>query len=492
MKQHTVTGQQWRDLPVPALGEWEPTLRLCVVIPARDCQGDLDRTLAALSRQSYPAGLTEVLVVDDASSPPLTVPATAPAGTRVLRVDEAQQHGSGRARDRGARSTEADIVLFLDADMVVSATHLESHARWHHLTPHAVVLGRKRFVDFDGITSDDVARAVAEDSLPALLDGRDSKRHSWQEAFVKERSRLTRDVEDAFVAVVGADVSVSRELYQRAGGFASLGLRGIVDTEFGYRAFTSGGLIIPDWETNAYHQGARNFTTRGDEIKRERTGLAANLLPIPLFRPQNTGRQWTVPGVHVVLGTAGATPEDVLITLDSVLGSEHTDLTVTLPGGDGLPQWLRDYVAADARVSVVDQAPVSGYPSPVTAQVAAGVLLDRASVGRALDLLREGGGVRAELAPGQAVTVETTRTVLRRAHSAEPDAVAGPAEITPEQLGIRPAMYYVTAQGMLAAGERPTPPATPPRATPKPVPASRRVRRFLGRVKRRLRRAVGR
>src|SRR5699024_6414312 len=158
---------------------------------------ELDRTLAALSRQTYPAALTDVIVVDDASPQPLTVPSLAPDGTRVLRVTQAQEHGSGRARDRGARETDADIVLFLDADMVVSATHLEAHARWHHLTRHAVVLGRKRFVDFDGVTPDDVARAVAQGRLPDLLDGRTSKRHSWQEAFIKERGRLTQDVEDS-------------------------------------------------------------------------------------------------------------------------------------------------------------------------------------------------------------------------------------------------------------------------------------------------------
>ncbi len=485
MTRYTVTGQQWRDLPVPALGELEPTLRLCVVIPARDCQEDLDRTLAALARQSYPAALTEVVVVDDASPVPLTVPDLAPAGTRVLRVDEAQEHGSGRARDRGARSTEADVLLFLDADMVVSATHLEAHARWHHLTPHAVVLGRKRFVDFDGITPQDVATAVAGAGLPALLEGRPSKRHGWQEVYVKERAQLTTDVADTFVAVVGADVSVSRELYLRAGGFASLGLRGIVDTEFGYRALTSGGVIIPDWETDAYHQGARSFTSKGDEIKRERTGLAANLLPIPMFRPQNTGRQWTVPGVHVVVETDGAAPEDVQVTTDSLLASEHTDLAVTLPGAAGLPRWLHDYFAADARVSFTEDAPASGYPSPVTARVTAGLVLDRAAVGRALEEIREGGGVRAEVAPGRHLTVETTRSVLRRAHTTGEGAVPARSAVSPESLGVRTAVFHVTPQGMIALGEKP---AAPPKAVPAPraVPAGSRARRFVGRVRRKL------
>lgn len=484
--QHTVPGQRWQDLPVPALGELEPTLRLCVVVPARACQEDLDRTLAALSRQSYPAELTEVVVVDDASPVPLTVPDLAPAGTRVLRVEDAQAHGSGRARDRGARSTEADVVLFLDADMVASRTHLESHARWHHVSPHAVVLGRKWFVDFDGITPDDVARAVADDALADLLAGRDRKRHGWQEAFVKERKQLTRDVEDSFVAVVGADVSVSRELYLRSGGFASLGLRGIVDTEFGYRAFTSGGVIIPDWQTDAYHQGARSFTSKGEEIKRERTGLAANLLPIPLFRPQNTGRQWTVPGVHVVVETAGAAPEEVQVTTDSVLASTHTDLAVTLPGADTLPRWLHDYFAADARVTFAAEPPASGYPSPVTAHVTAGLELDAATVGRALDAIREGGGVRAEVGPGRHLTVETTRSALRRAHATATGSVPDPVAVGPEALGVRAAVFHVTAQGMIALGEKPAPAPRPAPARPKPVPLARRVRRLLGRVRRRL------
>ena len=485
MTHHTVVGQQWRDLPVPELGTWEPTLSVCVVIPARDCQPDLDRTLAALSRQTYPAELTEVVVVDDASPTPLTVPALAPERTWVLRVDEAQEHGSGRARDRGARDTDADVVLFLDADMVVSATHLESHARWHHLTPHAVVLGRKRFVDFDGITPDDVAGAVADGTLPALLEGRPSKRHGWQEVFVKERRQLTQDVEDTFVAVVGADVSVGRDLYERTGGFAPLGLRGIVDTEFGYRALTSGGVIIPDWQTDAYHQGARSFTSRGDEIKRERTGLAANLLPIPMFRPQNTGRQWTVPQVRVVVETAGAAPEDVQVTVDSVLAQAHTDLAVVLPGAAALPRWLHDYIGSDARVTALEEAPESGYPSPVTARVSAGLTLETTALTRALEHLREGGGVRAQVAPGRHLTVETTRSVLRRAHATGQGTVPAPTEVSAGSLGVGPAVYHVTAQGMIALGEKPAAPAVRP-AAPKPVPAATRGRRFLGRVRRRL------
>src|SRR5690606_18267341 len=187
-----------------------------------------------------------------------------------------------------------------------------------------------------------------------------------------------------------------------------------------------------------------------DEIKRERTGLAANLLPIPMFRPQNTGRQWTVPGVHVVVETDGAAPEDVQVTTDSLLASEHTDPVVTLPGAAALPRWLHDYLAADARVALTEDAPATGYPSPVTGRVSAGLELDRAAVGRALEAVREGGGVRAEVAPGRHLTVETTRAVLRRAHATAEGTVPAPVAVSPESLGVIPAVFHVTAQGMIA------------------------------------------
>ena len=448
-----VPDQKWRTLEPAPLGELTPRLRVCVVIPARDCQPELDRTLAALSAQTYPAELLEVLVVDDASTPPLTVPALAPGRTRVLRVEEAQEHGSGRARDRGARDTDADVVLFLDADMIVDRWHVEAHARWHHLAPYPVVIGRKWFVDVDGISPEDVARAVPTDGLEELLEGRPRQRHSWQENFIRKRGRLTRDSEDTFVAVVGADVSVGRELYERSGGFASFGLRGIVDTEFGFRAFTSGGLIIPDREAISFHQGARSFASRGDEIKRERIGLAANHLPLPMFRPVNTGRRWAVPRVHASVRADGAAPHDVLLTVDTLLGSSFTDLHVEVAGQ--VPRWLQDHWAHEQRVTLVDHASASGFPSPLTLTVSAGMQVGPEAVALAVDRLRGAPVVRSEVAPGLVLELRPTRWLRRVELAGGALPVAEPVE--PTVLGLAPAEHHLTSQGMIALGPPPPP-----------------------------------
>ncbi len=463
MQQATVVGQRWTDLPVPELGAWTPVDRVCVVLPARDNQTELERTLAALAHQTYPAELLEVVVVDDSSQPPLTLPDLAPAATRIVRRDQAATHGSGAARHAGAVASDADILLFLDSDMLADPRHVEAHARWHHVCDHALVLGRKWFVEADDLTPAAIAEAgVAGGGVADLLAGRTQVRHAWQEDLIREQERLTRDVDDAFLAVVGATVSLRRDSYERSRGFAPFGLRGIVDTEFGYRAFTTGCVIVPDDEARAWHQGARSFARRGAEIKKERLGLAANHLPIPMFRQQNAGRTWAVPMVRVV---ADATETDLseewaaerlLLSVDAALASTVTDLAVTVMAGDDLPQWLRDYVAADPRVELVTERPAgSGFPSPFTVVVPPGAVLEPTSLSTGLGLLSERVRVVRTL-PGWAgargVEIWRTRTLERalRAGLGEVDPdVLGEHWVTEKALGVTHPQPRLTPQGMV-------------------------------------------
>ncbi|MBX6723984.1 MAG: glycosyltransferase family 2 protein, partial [Dactylosporangium sp.] len=137
----------WSAVTVPPLGAWQPTERVSVVIPAYQCQASLDLTLASLADQTYPADLLEVVVVDDGSEPALVLPPRRPATTRLVRVsDHSTGTGIANACNVGMRQATGDILLRLDADMVVYPEHVEAHARWHHALPYAVTLGTKLFV----------------------------------------------------------------------------------------------------------------------------------------------------------------------------------------------------------------------------------------------------------------------------------------------------------------------------------------------------------
>uniref|UniRef100_UPI0013B46150 glycosyltransferase n=1 Tax=Nonomuraea lactucae TaxID=2249762 RepID=UPI0013B46150 len=90
-----VRGNDYRVLRPPE--RFEPSLRVSVIVPAYGGQDKLDLVLAALARQTYPAGLTEVVVVDNGSSPPLRLPADRPPGARLIVCD-----APGRASARNA------------------------------------------------------------------------------------------------------------------------------------------------------------------------------------------------------------------------------------------------------------------------------------------------------------------------------------------------------------------------------------------------------
>lgn len=87
-----------------------------VIIPHyRDLHG-LDRCLAALGRQSYPADRIEIVVADnDAAGDLLAVEARIGGRAHLLAVE---QRGAGPARNGGVAASRGEILAFIDADCV--------------------------------------------------------------------------------------------------------------------------------------------------------------------------------------------------------------------------------------------------------------------------------------------------------------------------------------------------------------------------------------
>ncbi|MAF65528.1 MAG: glycosyl transferase [Planctomycetes bacterium] len=104
----------------------EPPPTLTAVMPVCDGRAHLERSLPALIEAGRGL-LAEVIVVDDGSVDDSGAYA-ASLGARVLRLgDEAQ--GPARARNRGAASATGEVVLFVDADVVVHRDAVERVAR---------------------------------------------------------------------------------------------------------------------------------------------------------------------------------------------------------------------------------------------------------------------------------------------------------------------------------------------------------------------------
>ncbi|MEU3309394.1 glycosyltransferase [Nocardiopsis sp. NPDC055551] len=322
-------------LEPPALGEWEPELSVGVVVPAHGGQEKLDLTLASLAAQSYPGGLMEVVVVDDGSDPPLRLPPIHPEHTRIV-PSLPGGWARGHAVRTGAAATDADVLLFFDADMIAFREHVEAQMRWHHLADYLAVTGHLRCVDHDPgeLEPTEVFDAVRRGEPEALVRTPGEELGWLRRAYKRTRNLSTADYK-VFNFFIGGTGSVRREFFEESGGAASELVLG-EDTHLGYRFAQNGAVFVPELETSSWHLGLPQMETRKEEGARFRRPFVGTRLPLSGGRRDLPGRQWQVPRVDVVLDATEARFDDVAATVDAMLAGRVCDVRVHLVG-----EWWR-------------------------------------------------------------------------------------------------------------------------------------------------------
>lgn len=190
----------------------EPSLS--VVVPAREAAAELPQCLEALFRAGFPPN--EVLVVDDGSADGTGDIALA-RGVRVIGNE--RPLGAAAARNRGARSVKSEIIVFVDADVLV---HPDARHR--------------------------ILQAFADPNLAALFGSYDdnppapavvAQYRNLLHHYVHQCSRAEAST---FWTGLGA---VRREVFLELGGFDPAWEK-IEDSEFGVRLHRAGGCIRLD------------------------------------------------------------------------------------------------------------------------------------------------------------------------------------------------------------------------------------------------------
>jgi GT2 family glycosyltransferase len=416
-----VVHNDWSRVPVPDLDGWQPALTVSVVIPAFQCQGTLELTLASLSRQTYPTDLLEVIVVDDGSDPPLTLPSVRPERTTLLRVADSGESGWGRANAlrMGVAHSSGEILHWLDADMVVFPEHVAAQARWQHVLPYAVTLGYKRFVDpathGRWPSSEAIVEAWNRGAAGDLFDG--GEPHVYVERYIAQTDELRTADHLAFRIHVGATAALRRELYDAAGGLDPL-LRLGEDTEFGYRLAQAGAVFVPEPRARSWHLGRTHVMRAKAQVARYNRPFLADRIPYPRHWRKVGGTAWSVPLVQVVVAVADEPLERVRAAVDSVLGGMEHDVRVNLVGpwdqlDDARVPVLTDprlelrLIAAtyrgEPRVRLVTEPPASAFPAPYLLELPAAYGLAPDALRRLIDLAdrHQAGVVRVSLPRGE-------------------------------------------------------------------------------------------
>jgi len=92
-----------------------------VVIPIYNCQFPVKKILGYVFDQSYKD--VEVIIVDDGSNPPVSLPSEFGAKVRLISQENM---GAPAARNRGAYQAKGDYIIFWDADIMPKKTFLQA------------------------------------------------------------------------------------------------------------------------------------------------------------------------------------------------------------------------------------------------------------------------------------------------------------------------------------------------------------------------------
>ena len=320
-----IRGNDWTTLAVDPPEEFTPRRPATVVVPYYQAPEALALTLAALEGQTYPRDLFEVVVVDDGSDPPLPPVSDSPLTVRVVHQPDLG-FGLARARNTGARVADGEVLVFLDCDMMPEADWLAAHARWHHAASDVVSIGFRAHVSEAEL--DPAAVRSRTGSLADLFEGRPAERPEWIEFHMVRTADLTAWSEDLFRVVTGGNFGISRRFYEQVGGFDETFTQwGAEDIEFGFRAFTRAGVLVPVREAFCWHQGPGASPSPAEQASLDlQHAKITHLIAHSGFRRDRAGRSFTVPQYVVSVGS-GPLPA-VFTTVEKLLACGIHDLVV--------------------------------------------------------------------------------------------------------------------------------------------------------------------
>ena len=205
--------------------EHEVAVHLSIVVPVYNNAQDLRECVGALRAEAGPD--TEIIVVDDASTD--DTPAVAAAlGVRTLRLPA--NAGPAGARNHGVRHAQGDVILFVDADVIVA--------------PGTLARVRRVFAD-----RPDVAAVFGSYDATPRAAGYVSRYRNLLHHFVHQNGHGEACT---FWAGCGA---IRREVFLAAGGFDERRFPrpSIEDIELGVRLRRSGHTILLDRTIQGTH-----------------------------------------------------------------------------------------------------------------------------------------------------------------------------------------------------------------------------------------------
>ncbi|MGB9587469.1 MAG: glycosyltransferase family 2 protein, partial [Armatimonadota bacterium] len=212
------------------------------VVPTHNRCNLVYRVLEALESQTYQGQLDYVIVADGCTDDTVDVLRTLDL-RRNSKIVECPGKGSAAARNLGASVARGEFLIFVDDDVIPSATLVAQHIEWHFKFPDSVVVG-----------------ACPYGLVKRLSTLAQFARDWWHEVY---REMSWPCCEDSYKCLLTGNLSIRRDLFLELGGFdETFRFPGREDYEFGVRLLKAGVKIRFNPEAYGYHYPADGFMAR--------------------------------------------------------------------------------------------------------------------------------------------------------------------------------------------------------------------------------------
>jgi len=317
-------------------------LPVSVIIPVYNRKALLAKTLAALTHQTYPKDLIEIVVADDGSSD--GVEEVIQKYQNILDLQYVFQADQGyrlaAVRNLGMKNAKYEHFIILDCDVLPVPEFVESHMKYFHVSQPLVTIGHIRYVCTDNLTDDDILHNVSNiTQLPEIKSSSDLTQENsasgitqnWRVPIYAQTNYL-KEHKWSFSCFSGGNVGHAKKTLEKVGYYdEDFQAWGREDNEMGYRIYNAGYYFIPVMNAVGLHQeppNGENETNR--TIKIHITGnLIQEKAPPPLYRKYEPHKIYEVPKVSIYIPAYNAA-KCIKQAVDSALNQTYTDLEVCI------------------------------------------------------------------------------------------------------------------------------------------------------------------
>ncbi|MBU1102061.1 glycosyltransferase, partial [Patescibacteria group bacterium] len=222
--------------------------------------------------------ITEIIVINDASENEdelIKFINEFPNRFKTTVITLKRNQGRAIARNLGLLHANNEILIFLDADMVVGQNFIRNHLTRHNVLERVAIIGLRENIKPSAISEEEIKKGRIcpvyekdfrwEKYVPynwrwvytnSGINNFNKTHHLLMESnYLKKYNKINKiGVWELANTFLTSNASIARISAIRVGGFDSL-FRGwgFEDVHFGYKIFLSGHYIIPCFNITAFH-----------------------------------------------------------------------------------------------------------------------------------------------------------------------------------------------------------------------------------------------